>query len=311
MNAFIYMLRREIWEHRAFVMVPMVIAALYLVGHLLGLFQVARVMSFDGHNFYEFADFVEEMAWKDPEERRAILGFMMGMYAMPFFITLAFMTFFYLLDSLFSDRKDRSILFWKSLPITDTATVMSKWVTAAVVAPLITIGWVFAMHMSTLIVLTLLAWFGGGSAWDLVWSPMPFFDVYLFYIYVMFTAALWFAPVWGWLILASAWARRAVFLWATLPIVAIGVMEGIFSHTNYFWQVIGYRVSWGYGITSFRSDFDPGVNFRNDMVDVSGSITDLINFSGFMTNPDMYLGVLVGGVFTAAAIWLRRYRDET
>jgi ABC-2 type transport system permease protein len=310
MNAFIYMLRREIWEHRAFVMVPLVLAALYLVGHLLGLAQVARV-SIDDHSFYEFADFVEEMAWKDPDERRAILGFMMGMYAMPFFITLGFMTFFYLLDALFSDRKDRSILFWKSLPITDTATVLSKVVTAAVVAPLITIGWVFAMHMSTLVVLSILAWFGGGSAWDLVWSPMPFLDVYLFYGYVMISAALWFAPVWGWLLLASAWARRAVFLWATLPIVAIGVMEGIFSHTNYFWQIIGYRLSWGYGMSAYNTDIDMGINFRNDMVDVDGSILDLVAGGQFFTNIDMYLGVLVSAGFIGAAIWLRRYRDET
>ena len=103
MNAFIYMLRREIWEHRAFVMVPLVLAALYTLGQIVGLAQVARV-SIDGQHLYAFVDFVEEMAWKDPEERRAIMGFMMGMYAMPFFITLAFMTFFYLLDALFSDH---------------------------------------------------------------------------------------------------------------------------------------------------------------------------------------------------------------
>jgi ABC-2 type transport system permease protein len=311
MNAFIYMLRREIWEHRAFVMVPLVLAALYLAGHLLGLAQVARV-NIEGHNFYQFTDFIEEMTWKDPEERRAIMGFMMGPYAMPFFITLGFMIFFYLLDALFADRKDRSILFWKSLPITDAATVMSKVVTATVVAPLITVGWVFAMHISTLLILTLLVWWGGGSAWDLVWAPTPFLEIYTFYAYLLGAAALWYAPIWGWLLLASAWARKAVFLWAILPVVAVGLFEGIFLDSNHFWQLIGYRVSWGFGVNAFVTDVPMGIDVSNDMgVDVSGSLLDLAAPSQLLGSVDMYAGLVVAAVFIGGAIWLRRYRDET
>jgi len=310
MNAFIYMLRREIWEHRAFVWVPLVIATLYTVAHIFGLAQIARV-SIDGNDFYQFADFVDEMAWKDPSEREAMLGLMFGGYAMPFFIALGFMTFFYLLDALFADRKDRSILFWKSLPITDTSTVLSKLVTATVVAPIITLGWIFAMQIGAMMVLTIMVWMADGSAWDLVWSPMPFVQIYIFYAYVVMAVALWYAPIWGWLLLASAWARKAVFLWAVLPVVGVGVFEGIVFETHRFWELIGYRVGWGLGVTAFQTDTPLGVNFHNDMVDVNGTILDFPQPGQFFSNPDLYTGLVVAAAFVLAAIWLRRYRDDS
>lgn len=309
MNSFVYLLRREIWEHRAFVMVPMVMAAIYLIGNLFGLFELARV-SVDGSNYFQLEELIEELEWADPEERSALMGFIMAMYAMPFFIVLGFLVFFYLLDALYSDRRDRSILFWKSLPITDSATVASKIVTATLIAPLLTLGWVFAAHVSTLMVLTIVAWMGGGSAWELVWSPMPFIDIYLLYLYITFTGALWYAPVWGWLLLASAWARKAVFLWATVPIVGIGILEEWFLDSGRWFYMLAYRFGY-YPWAAFNDDAGIGVEGSGSSFDVQGELLDVLAPGRFFSNPDLYAGLVTAAVFVAGAIWLRRYRDET
>ena len=312
MNAFIYMLRREIWEHRAFVVVPLVLATMFAVGHF---FLLAKTVSIgtDSYLNHGIADFIDEWAWADQDDRKSIMGMVMSAWFIPFLITLGVMTIFYLLDALFSDRKDRSILFWKSLPITDTATVLSKVMTAAIVAPLITIGWVFALHISLLLMFSVVVWGYGASAWDLVWAPMPFLDIYLFYAYVVIAAALWFAPVWGWLLLASAWARRAVFLWATLPILALVLSELYLFETTRVWSMVIYRISWGFGIHAFNRDipFDISMGgYGQETLDVQGSILSLPAPQQFFSSIDMYQGLITAALFIGGAIWLRRYRDE-
>ena len=55
--------------------------------------------------------------------------------------------------------------------------------------------------------------------------------------------SLWYAPIYAWLLLVSGWARRAPFLWAVLPPLAIGVVEKVAFNTSHFAAMLANRIS--------------------------------------------------------------------
>ena len=141
---------------------------------------------------------------------------------------------FYCLDALHGERRDRSILFWKSLPVSDLTTVLSKASIPLVVLPLLT----FAITVVTQLIMLLLSsavLLGSGLSVATLWTHLPLFQMSLMLLYHLLTVhALWYAPIYGWLLLVSAWARRAPFLWAVLPLLAIGRVEKIAFNTSHF-----------------------------------------------------------------------------
>ena len=148
---------------------------------------------------------------------------------------------FYCLDALHGERRDRSILFWKSLPVSDLTTVLSKASIPLVVLPLLT----FAITVATQLIMLLLSsavLLGSGLSVATLWTQLSLFQMSLMLLYHLVTVhALWYAPIYGWLLLVSAWARRAPFLWAALPLLAIGVVEKIAFNTSHFAAMLGYR----------------------------------------------------------------------
>ena len=136
---------------------------------------------------------------------------------------------FYALDTLYGERKDRSILFWKSLPVSDVVTVMAKVAIPFVVAPLIG----FAITEATLLILMLL-----GS------SEPEFMRRSVLLLYHLFAVhSLWWAPFFGWLFLISAWTRRTPFVWAALPVMAVALIEHMTMNTDRFYTMLLKRLS--------------------------------------------------------------------
>src|SRR6202022_1414304 len=133
---------------------------------------------------------------------------------------------FYCLDALHGERRDRSILFWKSLPVSDRTTVLSKASIPLVVLPLysfaiIVAAQVIMMTLSTVVLL------GSGPGLVTLWTHVKLFQGIVALLYALIAIALWHAPVYGWLLLVSGWARRATFLWAGLPLIVIQLFERI------------------------------------------------------------------------------------
>src|SRR5262245_47076126 len=152
---------------------------------------------------------------------------------------------FYCVDGLHGERRDRSILFWKSLPVSDVTTVLAKASVPIMILPLIA----FAFTVVTQLIMLLwgtavLA--GSGANSGTYWAQLPLFSMWLMLLYhLVVVHGLWHAPIYAWLLLVSAWARRAVFLWAALPIIAISVLEKIAFNTSYFATMLGYRLAGG------------------------------------------------------------------
>src|SRR5262249_34513186 len=142
-NKFAWLLKREFWEYRGgFFMAPL-ITALVMLSIMLLVLVTTEVkahqhgIQLGGMNLGQVLQHVSDGDYT--KVHMAIDMGLMGM-SMPIGIVLFFVVFFYLLGALYNDRADRSVLFWKSLPLSDIETVLAKVVTAALVAPILSVG---------------------------------------------------------------------------------------------------------------------------------------------------------------------------
>ena len=178
----------------------------------------------------------------DLAQRRVILDEPYDFAALVIMGTTFIVGVFYCLDALHGERRDRSILFWKSLPVSDLTTVLSKASIPLVVLPLLT----FAITVVTQLIMLLLSsavLLGSGLSVATLWTQLSLPQMWLVLLYHLVTVhALWYAPIYGWLLLVSAWARRAPFLWAALPLLAIALVEKIAFNTSHFATMLGNRI---------------------------------------------------------------------
>jgi ABC-2 type transport system permease protein len=291
----ITLVRREFWEHRYLWLVPLVTAVLIALCGVLG----RAHMDFDAD-----AGFKD---WMRDEQRVALASIVQWVLAVPLWLVLLFLLSYYTLDCLYAERKDRSILFWKSLPVSDGLTVGSKLLVALVVAPLLVyVLAILAQLLFTGIVSVRMA--VGNVPPVLKWSTIEWLRTELVMLLILILSALWYAPVAAALMLVSAWARRSPFLWATVPPVLAPLLERIAFGTHYLWDFIRYRTD---GI--WRTLVD-GYQFRiishHGLRPVGTLLSDL-NFRGAFADRDLWLGVVAAAVLLFAAVRIRRYRDDS
>jgi ABC-2 type transport system permease protein len=264
--------RRELWEHRSIYIAPLGAAALFLFAFLTGLTLSPTHLHKGLDTPYEFA---------------AVLimgiGFIVGI--------------FYSLDALYGERRDRSILFWKSLPVSDLTTVLSKFAIPVVILPLLT----FAIAVVTQFIMMLLSSavpMGSGLGAGTLGSRMSFLHMSLMVLYHMLTVhGLWYAPIYGWLLLVSAWAPRAPFLWAFLPPFVIWGLERIAFGTSHFLAMLQYRLTGP----------EPSTTTAR-----SGNLMEMISVltpAQFFSTPGLWIGLAIAAAFLAAAVRLRRNRE--
>jgi ABC-2 type transport system permease protein len=268
-------IRRELWENRSIYIAPLVIAGVVLIGFLIA--TIGRAL-----------------ALVDPEQKVAVLA-ERNHFAASVLVAAAFVIgAFYCLDALHGERRDRSILFWKSLPVSDLTTVLSKASIPLVILPLITFAIVIATQLIMLLLSSAAMLISGLSAT----TPAPSsLQQPLILLYSLVVIALWHAPIYGWLLLVSSWARRAVFLWAVLPVIAVSILERIAFSTSYIPKMIGRR------LVGFRTEA-----FAGNTHDVIDSVTQLTP-GNFLSAPGLWIGLAVAAALLAAAVRMRRYRE--
>jgi ABC-2 type transport system permease protein len=301
---FQWLVRRELWENRALYLVPAIVCGVIVLAVLLGIARVGSVQV-DGQELEEGLRLLTE---GDPVVRRVVVAVGFGILAWLVSVSTAFVVWFYTLDSLHSERRDRSILFWKSLPVSDTETVLSKLFMASLGIGAIAFGFVFATHLLLSIVYTVYLLAHGVGA-GVVWSRMALLEAPAAYIYVLLVQALWFAPVYGYLLLVSAWAKRMTFLWAVLPPALIALVERISFGTHHFLDMIAHRLALMTQSGAFR--FDPTMLQRGgpEKMEFPANLFELMNPIGLFSNPYFWAGLVVAAGFVVGAIWLRRYRE--
>ena len=303
MTRFFWLIRREIWEHKAIWIAPLVVLACLLLLVVTGHAHLGPIGALgDSTVFGEFSR----------EDQVKLLIIVYAGLALVIDMVMGIIAFFYSVDSLYADRRDRSVLFWKSLPLSDAETVLSKFAVAAVVIPLVTLlAAVFAQFVVAAGGSITLAM--SGVAGNVMWQPEAIVGGMLVALLWCFTAVFWYAPVIAYLMLASAWAPRAPFLWAVLPPVAVTILERVVVYSDHVGGFIADRLFGLYrllgpsqSVDADLDDSEVGVELAKlAEVDLAGNLRD------FYVSPELWLGVVAAGLLLAAAMWVRRYRDET
>jgi len=280
---FYWSLRRELWENRSIYIAPLIVAAVQVFG-----FAISAI---------GLADRRRGVLLLEPEKQRAAIEMPYDMVAIMMLFTVFIVGLFYCLDALHGERRDRSILFWKSLPVSDVTTVFSKVTIPMVVLPLVAFAIIVCVQL-IILVITSVVLLGHGMSPVSTLAAIPFFQNWAVLLYSLIALSLWHAPIYGWLLLVSSWARRATFLWAVLPFLAISIFERITFGTQYFATLIKYRFV-SFGAEAFT--FHPGAH---PTIDSLSQLTP----GRFLVAPGLWIGLLVAAAFLAAAIRLRRYR---
>ncbi len=319
MKSFAMLLRREYWEHRAaFLKAPLFTGATLFTLAVMALVLAASGLAKINGTEFVVQSIMEQLSTLDPEQLPVIWSRYFLSMTILFNLVLMIVLLFYLLGSLHDDRKDRSILFWKSLPISDSATVLSKFFTALLIAPALMIAMLTATNLSMMVVATILIFIGEGSAWDLVWSPAAPLSHAATLCLAYLVHGLWMAPVFGWLIFASALARRRPFLVAFLPLGIIMVLENWFSilrtfsvSDNFITPFILERFAQGVvplGIIEHSGDGIMSHSYTGTDLDLATA--DLQEIFSKVGESDFWIGLIIAAALLGGAIILRRLRDE-
>ena len=269
---FLTLVRRELWEHRGLIWAPLAMALTIIVLSLLG---AAQDITLPG-----------VVVVRDADEQRDFLSTLMIGLLVPQLLAGLVVVFFYLLDGLFTERRDRSILFWKSLPVSDTKTVLSKLFVALVAMPL----WIWALSLLVGLVVfgVLAAKVSNTPAAALgTWHGEDWLVLQATLLGKLAVAALWYLPVAGWLLLVSVLAKRAPFLWATLPFLVFSLAERIALGSNVVGALVAQRL----------------FGFREEV--------SLMSEFPLLASPGLWIGVAVGAALVYAAIRVRRRSDDS
>jgi len=285
LDTVVALVRRELWEHRSLWIAALVVEGLLAVALLLGRINM---------------DLPEQVL--TAQQKVSIFTIIQWVLAQPVFIVTAIVLGFYLLDCLYSERKDRSILFWKSLPLSDELTVGSKLLVAAVVAPL---GVFLLASAANLLFAAILAL---RVPHALSWSTYEWLRTELVLFLEVVLGVLWYAPIAAALLLFSAWIPRNPILWASLVPVVAPIVERVGLGTHYIWSFETYRIN---GIWHKLILGGPNVfgSFHN--LPPVGVVLDTFNIRGAFTDIDLWLGVVAAIAMAYAAARVRRYRDDT
>lgn len=273
------LLKREVLEHRnLFIGAPAVVALLILVATVWVATQIdqnqlaeaLRYVSvlFDGLSPFDMAPF-----------------FML--LAVPFYLTLYACSVIYLINTLYQDRKEMSVLFWQSMPVSNLQTVVSKIVAIVVVAPIFYVLIIFAMYLIAMVWLTIL---GITNDVDLVGIGYMFLAAIASLVLIFisaFVTSLWLLPSVGWLLLFSAFAKKTPLLWAGGVFILVGFLEDFAFGTQYLANWVASRVS------------DPNQYLIFEFESVFGKIF----------NYDTLFGIVVGAILIAGAVFMRRFTD--
>jgi ABC-2 type transport system permease protein len=268
-----------LWENRAIYIAPLIVAGVFLFGFFISVVRMRHGMS-----GARPSDFAQQHDLLKMYELGAAL--IMG--------TVLIVGIFYTLDALYGERRDRSILFWKSLPVSDTTTVLAKLTIPIVILPLlsfvISIGTQFIMLVMSSILLA-----GSGADIAALWTHVSFFQLSLVVLYhLLMVHGLWYAPLYGWLLLVSAWAPRVPFIWAVLPPFVICGAEKIAFNTTYFLALLQDRLLGPGG--AMAPEHEPK-DFMATLIP-----------QHFFSTSGLWTGLAVAALFLFATVRLRRYR---
>ena len=285
MRKFTTLVLREVWEHHNLWRVPLILLLLVVLAN------------------FGFSGVASWVGLAPAEVSSQLVGTTLGSLGSIIFLVFSFLVLFYLVDCLYAERKDKSILFWRSLPISDTQAVLAKLFVAAVLIPVIV--W---LTMVTAQVLTLVIQGGLGSNTISLFTAVDLAVYWRNLLLVLILTALWTLPILTWFLFCSSWSKRTPFIAAlAIPLVII-LLDHILSFGIHLGGLIADRIPFGYSLGSGDGGFLIGLH------GITTSHAHRLAFSElfvFFRQAELWFGLVVAAGFTAATIWIRRWRDDS
>ena len=329
-RTFPMLLKREFWEHKGgFLWAPLIAGAIFLLFNLmaggvgemmLNKLDSSRTVEIDGKevriDMVNIGMLTDKLDAKDLAEVGNVVNIALYASATWAFIVLAFVVFFYCLGSLYDERKDRSVLFWKSLPVSDTQTVLSKVASATLVAPALAVAAGLVTMIGFMIVAGFFILIHGGNPFTMLFGLGSPLKVVGHLIAAIPVYALWALPTVGWLMLCSSWAKSKPFLWAIMIPVFAGIFVTWFDVMNmfnlessWFWEHIVVRSL----LSAVPGSWVNAANFghvNGDGPEVLDQVLNLKTLYSPLLSPQLWIGAIVGAAMIYGAIRLRRWRDD-
>lgn len=281
---FLWSIRRELWENPSIIVAPVAVASLLI---LAVLFAAVR---------FTTSQLLVELG---PDKTSLSNVAVLPLLPVPIVLGVAMIgvAILYSLDALLSERRDRTILFWKSLPVSDTTTVLSKMAVPTVILPIAT----FVLSIATQIVIFVIANVAlliHHASVSAAWAGTPILPLLGLMAYGATVVTLWYAPIYAWCLLVSAWARRAALLWAVIPFFLLSVFERIAFHTHHVRDFINNRLV-GVFLIAFSN------NHRMH------GLEEFLDWTPghFLATPALWFGLLFTALALILMIRLRRSAD--
>jgi ABC-2 type transport system permease protein len=270
---------REFWESPSIYMAPLAVAAVALFAYLVGAIflpghQPTRVM----------------MRHHDP--LRVAYEFVAAVVM----LTVVLLQLLYCLDALYGERRERSILFWKSLPVSDVTTVLAKASVPTFILPLFGLLVTVLTQFGVLLIASLVVLFTGGSVTELWGQSSIVYSAWLLGYHMMTVHTLWYAPIYCWILFVSAWTKRSPIIWVVFPPLAIYAAERLLFGTTYFQDLVYSRLLGNSHATTGTGMTDMGIGTH-------------VTPGAFLTNPSLWIGLAVAAAFLWGAARLRRYHE--
>ena len=313
MKPFVTLLKREWWEHRAgFLWTPLALLGVFLLVALLSLAgsgEGSLTFSFERsqgthterqlHQWDQgVLGLLDVSGWTAEQiaERSAQFRHLV---ARPFLLAHLLVAIFVLLGALHDERKDRSVLFYKSLPVSDGQTVASKLVLAVWIAPLATIAAIVATQLALLLLMSLTGALQGTAGVSTLWLHGGLLGGALELLVGYLLHGLWALPVYAWLLRVSAAATRAPFLWAALiPLMLVVVESAVLGSAKLRAAIVDHL--------AFRALPRPPSWLGGDG-DVAIGLAEQL---ALLLQIELWLGLAVAAAFLVGATWFRRRNAE-
>lgn len=316
MNTMKWLVKRELWENKGMLLwAPLATAALMILMVLMALaYGATGHIELNG----QMAD-VGHITMTGPVKTKVLGAVASGYMAAsaPILMMLGFMVFFYCLGALYDERRDRSLLFWKSLPLSDRSTVLSKAAVALAVTPLLTMAIGMVTSLALLVMLGTAAAFKGLNLFLPLLSSPDFYLAPLRLLALLPVYMLWALPTVGWLLLVSSWARSKVILWAVgAPLGSVALLAWI----NKMFQ-LGWDIEWMMQqlVARLLLSVQPGAWFFFEQVDRASLVTEDAQHADLnhvfvqswqtLQHANVWIGVVLGVTMIAVAILIRRHRE--
>ena len=293
------MIRREIQEHKlAFIYAPFIVAlvlCLVIISVYLGLTDIQTTTFNFSTELYD-EEFQEDMLQATPESKTAVIRAGLTVLGLPILLTVGFGLLAYSLSTFADERKDRSLIFWRSLPVSDLTTVMSKLIFVVIVIPLLVVPNLFLLQLISLLSVSIYFVSNDIVSFGYVWTSY-FISDWFRIIFSLWAQALWTLPILLWLMLAGTYFKKPV-IGAIVPLVALVVLEGIIFKANNIQEFIENRLGFWSRSDSFPIEY------------AEARVVDISDIYLLLTTQAFWIGIFASVILIAGIVYTRSTNND-